>query len=287
MALGPRLFGAILLRAAAGWLRNDAPRLAAALAFYVVISLAPLLIVSIALSGLVVGPDAGRRDLVAGSQQFLGRQAAEIVAAVVTSRTAYAGSLSLILGGLVLLYAATAVFTMLQDAMNRIWEVDAARTRWWLAVGRKGLVSFLMVLGSGLLLVAAVVANQVIAFIGAHTAGQSHLPCWLSLWGVLNGAVTYSLVFLIFVVIYRVLPAARVPWRAALAGSLLTTHLFAFGNAGFKFAVMHSQRASAYGAAGSAFVFLLWVYYSGMIVFYGAEFARALTLDRHWLDQAE
>jgi membrane protein len=276
----PRLLLSILKEALFRWWEDNAIKLAAAIAFYTVFSLAPLVIIVIAIAGSVFGTAAVQGDVVASIEDFVGREGAGVIQSIiVNARMSHSSSLAAALSILLLLVAATAVFAEIQQDLNSVWDVRSRRGIRGLAVRR--LLSFLMVLGIGLLLLAMVLATTVLSLVGSYFG---HIVPGLSrLLFFINFLLPFVALTVLFAMFYKVLPDVKISWLDVWAGATVTSLLFILGRylLGFYFS-SRTTFGSAYGAAGSLVVFLLWVYYSAQIFLFGAEvtYAQARHLGR-------
>jgi membrane protein len=250
------------------WNRNGDAAQSAALAFYTIFSLAPVLVVVIALAGAVYGEEAVRGQIVSEFQGLMGRDAALLVQEVLKSAARPAsGRIATVAGIFTLLFGATGVFAQLQDALNRIWGVAPKPRAVFTTLLRKRLLSFAILLGIGFLLLVSLVMSA-----GLTAAGR-----WLErfvsveILQVTNFLVSFLVITLLFALIYRVLPDVRLDWQDVWVGALLTSLLFVMGKTLIGLYLGRTGMASAYGAAGSLVVVLLWVYYSALIFFFGAE----------------
>ncbi len=260
--------------AAYGWMKDNAPRLSAALAYYSIFSLAPLLIIVIFVSGRILG-EAGVGGRIASQIGYVaGDRAAGAVRALLPGVTRSYGSASAALIGLaLLLFGASSAFSELKDAMNTIWGVAIKPGRPVLTMVRARAISFTMVLATGLLLLASLAVSTALAACGASVQRLLPLPGLAWQWADL--ALSVVIVTLLFGVIYKVVPNVMLRWRdvwpgAATSGILFTLSKFAIG-----LYLGTSSVASYYGAAGSVIVILLWVYFSACILFFGAELTKA------------
>lgn len=250
-------------------MKHDHLSLAAALAFYTALSLAPLLIITLSIMALM-GQDS-QKLLIEQVQNLMGGQAAAAINSVIVSAAdrPNTGTLAGIFGVITLLFTASGVFAQLQIALNTIFEVQAKASDgvWvWL---RKRLLSMGMVLTLGFLTIVSLVASTALAFIFSQQG---------SLWSVVNSLITIGVFTLMFGVIYMYLPDRKLDWRSAFLGGLVTSVLFALGKGLIGMYIGKSALGSAYGAAGSLMVLLVWVYYSAAIVFLGAEVMKVLSL---------
>ncbi len=260
---------------------DKAVRLASSIAFSSIFSIAPLLIVLIAIVGWVLGTQNGGHGhrlaedaLLNQISQSAGKGTADSVRQLVAAsfNKPRQSIIAQIVGWLAFLFGATALFSSLQDSLNAIWHVEATKGGWKQMV-RDRLASFGMILVVGFLLLATFIANASIAFIGAHLA-QIPLVGNRTLLTIAGQIVTLLLVTVMFALIYKVLPDVKIAWRDVWFGAAVTAVLFVIGEALISIYLAVAGVASAYGAAGSILVGLLWIYYSAIILLLGAEFTK-------------
>jgi membrane protein len=255
------------------WQEDGALDLGAALAYYTVFSLAPMLLIVIGVAGLVWGREAVQGQLVGQLQGLVGPQGGQMIQTMIANAGKHgAGVLATIVGLVTILFGATGVFVQLQNALNHIWEVEPKPGGGIWGFVRNRLVSFGMILGAGFLLLVSLVISAAMAFIDRWAdslggAGQV-------LARILSFAVSFAVVTLLFALIYKYLPDVKITWRDVMIGAVVTALLFTAGKFLIGLYVAKSSVASSYGAAGSLVVLLLWVYYSAQIVFLGAEFTQ-------------
>ncbi len=258
----------------AEWSEDRVPRLAAALAYYTTFSLAPLLVVIIALAGAVFGAEAVRGRLDDQIRGLLGADAARSVQQMVQSATAHssAGIVATTLSLVALILGATGVFGELQDSLNTIWEVKPKPGRGLRGIVQDRLLSFGMVLAIAFLLVVSLVASAVIAGIGAFVGGW--VGAFEPLWHLVDVVVSIAVLSLLFGAIFKWLPDVEIAWRDVWVGAVATSVLFTIGKLLLGLYLGRSSTMSVYGAAGSLVVLLIWVYYSAQILFFGAELTQ-------------
>jgi membrane protein len=260
----------LLKEAASDWADDKAGRLAAALAFYSVLSLAPLLLIVVAIAGAVFGDEAARGEIVAQMRGLIGRDGAEVIQTMLeNAREPKAGMLATIVGLATLLFAASGVFAQLQGALNTIWEVEPVRGRGVRGLIRDRFLSFTMVLGTGFLLLVSLVISAGLAAAGKRFGDGAAL-----VWQAVNFVVSFGVVMLLFAMIYKVLPDVRIAWKDVWIGAILTAALFTLGKFLIGFYMGHSSVGSPFGAAGSLVALVIWIYYSCQIVFFGAELTQ-------------
>jgi membrane protein len=254
------------------WSEDKASRLGAAVSYYTIFSMAPLLIVVIAIAGLAFGQKAVRGELVGQIQGVVGAESAQLIQTMIANASQpSSGILASIVGVVTLLLGASGLFGELQGALNTIWEI-VPRPRGILATIRERFFSFGMVIAIAFLLLVSLVVGAGIAALGQFAGGVLPIP-ELALQGI-NFVVSFAIVTLLFALMYKVLPDAVIEWHDAVVGAAVTSLLFAIGQLAIGLYLGHSGAASTYGAAGSLIVVLLWVYYSAQIFFFGAEFTQ-------------
>jgi len=264
----------VLKTAAQEWMKDKVPQLGAALAFYSVLSLAPLLVIAIAVAGMVFGEEAASGQLDAQIQELVGKEGGEAVKEMLANaQKPAAGSIAGIVGLVTLLVAASGVFGQLQDSMNTIWEVEPKPGRGIWGFLKDRFLSLSMVFGIGFLLLVSLILSSVLSALGSYFGGLLPIPAAL-LQGV-ELVVSFTVVTLLFAMIYNFLPDVEIAWGDVWVGSVITALLFAVGKFAIGLYLGRSSFGSAYGAAGSLVVLLVWIYYSSQILFFGAEFTKA------------
>ncbi len=256
------------------WSSDNAPRLAAALAYYVVFSLAPLLVLTIAVAGFVLQESLARSEVMSVITDAVGPQAATFVGELIDGlRQPGTGVISTLLGLGALLLGALGAFEQLKSALNTVWNVPDTQRR--SGIGGflfNKLLSFGMILVIGFLLLASLILNTLLS--AFQTFALSLLPQAHIVLQVSNLLLSYGIIVLLFAMIYRFLPDITLEWRDVWVGALVTTLLFNLGKFVLGLYLVHSGTASAYGAAGSFVLIMLWIYYSAQIVLFGAEFTQ-------------
>lgn len=266
--------GIVLRRAIAGWWNDNVPHLGAALSYYTLFSLAPILIVAIAIAGLAFGAEAVRGEVVGQIDGLVGHEGARAVQAMLEGAAKPSSSIpATIIGVITFFIGATGAFLELQTALNTIWRVKPKASRHWLKVlAIERLVSFGLVVGVGFLLLTSLVVSAGLAALDKYM-GDTY-PGIAVLWQALNVIVSLGVVTLLFAMIYKVLPDVELAWSDVWVGGLVTAGLFTIGKSLIGLYLGTSGFSSSYGAAGSVVVLLVWVYYSSQIVLLGAEFTR-------------
>lgn len=268
--------GLALLKAAGRGMGEDmAGSMAAAVAYYTAFSIAPLLVITLGVAGLVLGEDAGG-GLFAAIEGLVGEPGAGAVRSMVEAAASRprAGALATALGALTMLLGASGVFGQLQVALNLVWKVATKPSAGWGAVLRQRLLSFGMVAVVGFLLLVSLVASAALAAAGTWLAAS--LPGGKLLWSLVNGLLSFAVTAGLFAALFKLLPDVRLRWRDVAMGGAVTAALFTLGKAAIGAYLGRSGVASSYGAAGAVIVLLLWVYYSAQILLFGAELTRVL-----------
>lgn len=256
------------------WNEDKAPRLAAALSYYTIFSLAPLLVLVIAITGFIIGNNVTiRNQILAQIQGLVGGQGAQIVNTLITNTSRPRdGILATVIGIVTLLLGATGVFGQLQDSLNTIWKVKPVKNRGLMTMVIDRAQSFAMVFGLAFLLLVSLVISAALSVINHYFAsllGGARIITQIS-----NYVVSIAVIAIIFGAIFKVLPDVNLKWRDVWVGALVTAILFILGQFLISLYLGSAAASSVYGAAGSLVVILLWVYYSAQILFMGAEFTK-------------
>lgn len=275
MARGPWRMAVLLRAALVLWLERNAFTHAAALAFYTLFSLAPVVIIAVAIIGLVLGEQAAQGQIVAQLQDLMGHDAAAAVEqAVARSRLRETGLLPTLLGAAAMLVGATTVFAQMQQALNAIWGVAArpGRSSLW-AWAKRRLLSLTVVLSIGVVMLASLLFGVALRAVLRFT--DRFLPSTAALLSAAEVLVSGLAMTLLFAAIFKVLPDVLLRWRDVLLGALVTAALFSVGRYGIAVYLTHTATASTYGAAGAVVLILMWVYYSSLILLFGTAFTAA------------
>jgi membrane protein len=264
----------LLKQTASEWMEDDAPTLGAALAYYTVFSLAPLMTIAIAMAGLFFGKEAAQGQIFDELRVLFGEEGGKAVEEVVQSANAQpaAGVVATIISVIILLFGASGVFGQLQASLNTIWGVKPKPGRGVLGIIRDRLLSFGFTLVVGFLLLVSLLLTAGIALVADWVGGL--MPGSEAVAQILNVVFSLVMITLLFATIYKFLPDAKIAWRDVWIGAFLTALLFTIGKFALGIYLGKSGVASSYGAAGSLIVLLLWVYYSSQILFFGAEFTQ-------------
>jgi membrane protein len=254
------------------WMNDRASRKGAALAFYTVFSLAPILILSIAIAGLFFGEEAARGEIFGQVKGLLGNEAAAAVQAMIQNASKPgAGLIATLIGFVTLFVGATTALAELKDGLDQIWDAPPEKTTGFFYFVRKRVLSVGLILSLGFLLLVSLALSAVISAL-ARTWGPRDAT------GVILQAVnfvfSFGLVTLLFAMIYKILPAVRIAWKDVVIGATVTALLFSIGKWLIGLYLGNSAVGSTYGAAGSVILVLVWVYYSAQIFLLGAEFTK-------------
>jgi membrane protein len=259
------------------WREDGANRLAAALSYYTTFSLAPLLVLIIAIAGLAGGREAAQTQTMAQVEELLGFEGREFVEGMIESASEpETGIAATFIGAVTLLFGALGVFGELQNSLNTIWEVKPRPAKNWVDGVRrfiiKRLLSFTMVLGIGFLLLASLVVSAVVSAFGEYIGGRWPMAdFWLAL---INFIISFIVITFLFAMIFKFLPEIKIAWKDVWLGAAVTSALFSLGKFLIGLYLGRSTVGSTFGAAGSLAILLIWIYYSAQILFFGAEFTQ-------------
>jgi membrane protein len=255
------------------WYNHNAFEMAAALAYYTLVSLAPLIIILIAIVGPFFGTAATENYIVGAIAGIAGEESARAVQAIVHNANQYgSGVLATVMGVILLLLGAGAVVGQLQQSLNVIFGVTPKPDIDWWAFLRARFFSYAMLLAIGFLLLVSLIVTTILSAVSKYFGHL--LPSLALIWPAVDIAASFALVTLLFAMIYKILPDIDLAWRDAVLGAALTSLLFSLGKLLIGLYLGRSTVAAAYGAAGSVVTILLWVYYSALIVFFGAEITQ-------------
>jgi membrane protein len=262
---------AILRATFSSWVEDRAPSMGAALAYYTLFSIAPLLLIVISLAGLWFGPEAARGEIYGQLKGLVGAAGASAIQELIESVNKPAGGIVGTLIGLVLtLIGATTVFAELQDSLDKVWRAPAREASGLWKLLRSRLLSFGLIMGIGFLMIVSLLLSALLAAIEGWWAPR--LVGWEVLLQVVNQIIAFMMVTLMFAMIYKLMPRAHIEWRDVAIGSVVTAAMFTIGKFLIGFYIGTSGVSSGFGAAGSLVALLVWVYYSAQIFLLGAEF---------------
>jgi membrane protein len=270
--MSPKAIWDLLTETFNGWSEDKAPRLGAALAYYTIFSLAPLLVIVIGIAAFVFGREAAQGQVLGQLQGLLGEEGGKAIQSMIQNATQNkaTGVLATLIGIATLLFGASGVFGELQDALNTVWGVKPKPGRGILGVVKQRFLSFAMVAGIAFLLLVSLTVSTALAALGKFMAGLFQTE----LLHVLNFVLSFAVITFLFAMIYKLLPDARIAWTDVWIGAVVTALLFTIGKFAIGLYLGKSSVASAYGAAGSLVIVLVWIYYSAQILFFGAEFTE-------------
>lgn len=269
----------LIKQTASSWNDINAPRLGASLAFYTLLSIAPLLVVSISIAGMIFGEKAAQDQIAGQIANVVGWQNAETLQSLLAhAHKPAAGFSAAGVGFLTLLFGASGVFGELRDSLNTVWGVKGTSGSGLTGMIKYRFVSFAMVLGIGFLLLVSLVLSAAIAAAGTFLSGR--LPIPEAVMHLASTGITFIAVTILFALLYKFVPDVRIEWRDVAIGAAVTSALFSIGKFLIALYLGKASVGSAYGAAGSLVVFIVWVYYSAQIFFMGAEFTHVFA-ERH------
>jgi membrane protein len=273
----------LLRTTAVKWFNDDPFHLAAALAYYTLFSLAPLLIILVSLAGFFLGDEAVRGEIVTRARAWIGKNAASVIQeAVRNARFHSSGPFAAVTSVVVLILGSTAVFSELQVTLNRIWKIETPSAGALLHMLTQRLWTIVMILVLGFLLLVSLVLDTAVTAFATYFGGRLSIPPLVI--EAVNFSVAFAVTATLFAMIYRVFPDTIVDWRHAMLGGVVTAGLFAVGKLVLGLYLGWSGVGSTYGAAGSVIVLLAWVYYSAVILLFGAELTYMTGDPERWLD---
>jgi len=262
----------LLVRTFEAWDADYGPRMGAALAYYALFSLAPILLIAVTVAGAVFGDASARDEVYKQVQSYVGTQGAQAVRVLMGSMAAAKG----VVGGAIvsiamLFFAASGLVIELQSALNDIWKVEPP-PRPWLALVRRRVVAMGFVLGSGFLLLLALVLSVLVSALGKYMS--SRLPVPEAALQAMDFLLSVGMATLLLAIVYKYLPDTRISWRDVWTGAGVTSVLLTLGNLVIGICLGKSDLTSAFGAAGSLLLVVVWIYYGAQVLYFGAEFTR-------------
>jgi membrane protein len=261
------------------WNNHDAPRLGAALAFYMILSLAPLLVLTLSGVALVFGRSASESEFLSQAQSVIGSEGTNALRAMINDTQVHPSrGLASLFGIATLVFGASGVFVELRSALNMIWCVRAKSSGGFMTIVEERVFSFGMVLAVGLLLLVSLLLGTTLAALGKFF--NEVLPLPEVVLAVANSLASLVAISVLFALIFKYVPDTRTPWRETWIGGAVSALLFTIGNALIGLYLGKAGIGSAYGAAGSLIVIIVWVYYSAQVFFLGAEFTHVLAENR-------
>ncbi len=265
----------VLKKSFKGFGNDKVTKMSGSLAYYTVFSMAPLLIMIISLAGIFLGREAVEGKIYGQLAGFVGADtAAQLQEIIKNASLAGKSKIAAIIGGITLLIGATTVFAEIQDSINTIWGLKPKPKKGWLKMIQNRFLSFSVIASLGFLLLVSLGVTALIE--GLSERLRANFPeVTVVVFYIINLVLTLIVVTSIFAVIFKVLPDANIKWKDVWAGAIATAVLFLLGKFAISFYISKSEVGSTYGAAGSLVVLLLWVYYSSIILYFGAEFTKA------------
>jgi membrane protein len=263
------------------WWHDDVPHMGAALAFYSVLSIAPLFMLGVAMLGFMFGPEAAQGQVIAQLRDLIGAEGAKAMGSIIESASQHPhrSQLATVIGTILLLIGAVGTFAELQNTLNRIWKVPPAPYKGVMDIVQRRLFSFGLVLGFGFLLLVSLLISTALSA-AKETLGQ-HIPGMAYVIQTVHLIISFGVITVLFGTIFHLLPDTKVRWQDVWVGACITALIFTLGKFLIGFYLGHSMITTVYGAAGSFVVLILWVYFSSQLVFFGAEFTHAYA--RHHL----
>lgn len=268
----------ILKNSFSGFSQDNVTKLSGSLAYYTVFSMGPLMVVIIYLCGLFLGRDAAEGSIFTQLSGFVGHDTAlQLQDIIKNASISGKSSVAAVIGIITLLIGATTVFGDIQDSINRIWGLKPKPKRGWLKMIQNRFLSFSVIVSLGFLLLVSLGVSALIEGLSNHL--RSLYPdVTVVVFYIINLLLTLIISTLIFAVVFKVLPDAEITWKDVIAGAFATAILFMLGKFGISFYISKSNIGTTYGTAGSIVILLLWVYYSAIILYFGAEFTKAYAL---------
>jgi membrane protein len=260
------------------WKSHDAPRQGAALAFYSVLSLAPLVILAVTIVGLAFGDTAAQQQIAAQAESLIGKEGGDTVRSMLEStHKPETGIVAAIIGLITLIFGASGVFGELQEALNRMWDVPKPSASGIWTTIKQRLLSFGMVLSVGFLLLVSLLISACLAGVGKFIGGILPLPEFVL--HAVDFVISLASISLLFALIFKYVPDAKTPMKDVWLGAVVTALFFTIGKFLIGLYLGKAAVGSAYGAAGSFVVVVVWIYYSAMIFLFGAEFTHVLAAE--------
>jgi membrane protein len=270
--------GRVIYRAAKQWSANQDLRWGAALAYYALFSTAPLFVIAINIASFVFGPEAARGEVERQLTESIGREPARAIQSLIQeAHQEQGGTWAPIIGYVVLVVGALGVFLHLRAALRFIWKLEATQGSGFIAMVVDYVLALVMVLFMGFLLLASLGISVAVTALQAFMGDR--LPLSVEIWQAVEFGVSFLLLTLLFAATYWILSGHRISWGYVLYGSVLAALLFTVGKSLLSYYLVFAGTSSAYGAAGSVAVFLVWVYYSSQVLFFGAELIQARRIE--------
>lgn len=270
--------GSVLKKSFDGFIDDKVLKLSASLAYYTVFSIGPMIIVVIYVAGLIYGREAAQGTIFEQIKGLVGANAAlQIQDMIKNAAFSNQGSFAFTVGIITLIIGATGVFAEVQDSVNQIWNLKPKPKKGWLKILTDRLLSFSVIISLGFILLVSLLVNGIIELLMEKL--QTRFPnVAVVVIYIVNLLITFLVISTLFGVIFKVLPDAIIKWKDVMVGSMVTAVLFMLGKFAITFYIGKSDVGTTYGAAGSLVVLLLWVYYSSVILYFGAEFTKAFAI---------
>lgn len=268
----------IIYRAFREFYADSGMKLAASLSYYTLFSMGPMLVVIISFAGIFFGREAAQGEIYGQIKDLIGPQAAlEVQNIIANIQHTDGGVTGAIIGIALLLLGATGVFSEIQSSINYIWSVRAKPAKGWLKILINRLISFSLVISCGFILLVSLVINAVLELLSKEL--QNYLPhLTVVLFDVINNGLIFTVITILFSIIFKVLPDASIRWKDIFIGAGFTALLFMIGKFLIGFYLGNARIGITYGAAGSIIIIMLWVYYSSIILYFGAEFTKVYAI---------
>jgi membrane protein len=264
----------ILVATIMGFINDNGLKLSASLAYYTVFSIAPLLIITISVAGLFFHNGTALNAIYPHIVRYVGTNAAVQIQAILKSLALSGKSTTAaVIGVIVLMLGASSIFIEIQDSLNIIWRVKAKPKKGWLKLIENRFLSFSLIIGVGFLLLASLIVNLVVTTLGDWIETFMHTITSLFIRAV-NLGITFIIISILFAIIFKFLPDVKIKWRDVRSGAFFTAIFFMLGQYGINLYIQYMAKSSAYAAAGSILIVLIWIYYTSAILYIGAEFTQ-------------
>ena len=274
-----RKYSRLLKDAFSAFIEDNCIKLSAALSYYTIFSIGPLLIIVISLLGVFFGQDAVRGRLFGQIRGLVGNAAALQIQDIISNiQNTQTGTIGTIIGTIILIVGATGIFTEIQDSINFIWSLRAKPKRGILKFFVNRLLSFSLIVSLGFLLLVSLVISTLMDLLNERLTRLFPAPT-VYIFYVLNIVTVFAIITILFAIIFKVLPDGKIKWKDAFVGASFTAVLFLIGKAGIGYYIGSSSLGVTYGAAASIIVILTWVYYTSIILYFGAEFTKIFALE--------
>lgn len=274
-----RKYSRLLKDAFNAFVQDNCIKLSAALSYYTIFSIGPLLVIVISLLGLFFGQDAVRGRLFGQIRGLVGSEAALQIQDIIKNiQHTHSSMLGTIIGAIILLIGATGIFTEIQDSINFIWSLRAKPKRGLLKLLINRLLSFSLIVSLGFLLLVSLVVSALMDLLNDRLTRLFPAPT-VYIFYVLNHVTVFAIITVLFGIIFKVLPDGKIKWKDAFVGAAFTAILFLIGKAGIGYYIGSSKLGVTYGAAASIIIILTWVYYTSIILYFGAEFTKIYALE--------